>query len=493
MLLRCVYLLRMTEPAKIDPPLVVACEEKVTYASPAVSPRFPQELFDEVIDNLRDDMATLKSCSLVCQAWIRTTSIHLFRSLFWPPCPHVWTTFNDRTDPALPCTGASHYGGFSSCVELVSRSPRVCNAVKELSLHSMRPHLDEDHSVASYIESLAPDDIFAMMALFPRLHTLELYDCSFLDSPVASTPHATKTIKNLYIVMPSSGLRALTLPATLSLLRHFSQIENVVIEGNLPREPFPLLPPSAARTKLGTLTLLPSPSGLDSWEARDLRRLRKTIQGLGEYIDTSALRHLDVQSQCPQNFIDALHGTPSLTSLTYYTHMGMFDAPRLHREAPLQFLSITVPLHYLNFFIHYPRHGRVTEWTLLMDHLYSMAHFPLQSVRLVLKHCNVGESLVQAPNGSIPEGEPFMSQINRLLRATNWALLANFVERCPSVKNITLEIQLKKGCVAVGELLEGVVDDEGRRLEIPRSAMGQQSTIDRLDGVVHVTMTESPT
>ena len=49
------------------------------------NPRVPQELVDEVLDHLANDMATLRSCSLVTKAWIYSSRRHLFNTIFFTP------------------------------------------------------------------------------------------------------------------------------------------------------------------------------------------------------------------------------------------------------------------------------------------------------------------------------------------------------------------------------------------------------------------------
>jgi hypothetical protein len=44
-------------------------------------PILPPELFDETLDHLWDDPATLRACSLTCRAWVPTTRLHLFRTV----------------------------------------------------------------------------------------------------------------------------------------------------------------------------------------------------------------------------------------------------------------------------------------------------------------------------------------------------------------------------------------------------------------------------
>lgn len=49
-------------------------------------PAFPQEIVDIIIDHLHDDPETLRKCSLVCQSWLPSTSLHIFpRTICLPP------------------------------------------------------------------------------------------------------------------------------------------------------------------------------------------------------------------------------------------------------------------------------------------------------------------------------------------------------------------------------------------------------------------------
>lgn len=46
-----------------------------------MSPRFPQELFDYIIDNAHYDRKVLKACSTVCKSWTTRSRSHLFELL----------------------------------------------------------------------------------------------------------------------------------------------------------------------------------------------------------------------------------------------------------------------------------------------------------------------------------------------------------------------------------------------------------------------------
>ena len=49
------------------------------------SRRIPQEIYDEILANLREDTASLRNCSLVCHAWLPRTRHHLFHSIVLDP------------------------------------------------------------------------------------------------------------------------------------------------------------------------------------------------------------------------------------------------------------------------------------------------------------------------------------------------------------------------------------------------------------------------
>ncbi|KAI0727465.1 hypothetical protein C8Q72DRAFT_764134, partial [Fomitopsis betulina] len=43
--------------------------------------QFPPELWDQVIDELRDNPTSLRECSRACRAWLPTTRHHLSRRI----------------------------------------------------------------------------------------------------------------------------------------------------------------------------------------------------------------------------------------------------------------------------------------------------------------------------------------------------------------------------------------------------------------------------
>ena len=54
--------------------------------SSATSTRLPQELIDGVIDELRNDVGSLRTCSLVSKPWVYRSRKHLFATVHLPTC-----------------------------------------------------------------------------------------------------------------------------------------------------------------------------------------------------------------------------------------------------------------------------------------------------------------------------------------------------------------------------------------------------------------------
>ncbi|TFK82072.1 hypothetical protein K466DRAFT_447066, partial [Polyporus arcularius HHB13444] len=45
----------------------------------------PQEIYEEILTILRDDEATLRSCSVICRAWLFRTRHRLFHTIALDP------------------------------------------------------------------------------------------------------------------------------------------------------------------------------------------------------------------------------------------------------------------------------------------------------------------------------------------------------------------------------------------------------------------------
>lgn len=111
--------------------ILAAARRCLNIISLGMSPRIPHELCDYIIDYHGEDLATLQSLSLVCQAWVASARRHLFRVI-------RTTAFTpEEVKPVRDQVAQSgHVGVLSSFTEmLVSKSgPTLYTAVQEIHL-----------------------------------------------------------------------------------------------------------------------------------------------------------------------------------------------------------------------------------------------------------------------------------------------------------------------------------------------------------------------
>ena len=91
-----------------------------------MSSKVPQDVVDVVIDHLHADMKTLKTCSLVCNGWVPSSSWHLFSAFSWPPCTSRFGSL--ATCPKTPT------GELRELVRILSSSNRLCTYIRRLRL-----------------------------------------------------------------------------------------------------------------------------------------------------------------------------------------------------------------------------------------------------------------------------------------------------------------------------------------------------------------------
>ena len=158
----------------------------------------PQEIKDHVIDLLRDDDETLKSCALVSRSWLRQCQKHLFAEV---EIGHHYLMKWCRS--IVP--GEDGLSSFTRKLEVSHRSPREFKAVM--------PHLRS----FKHVESLVISD----------------YDCMDLDNepylPIAPDEyygHFGESLRTLQLLYPSESLSAL-----LPLVCLFPHLESLTIEG----------------------------------------------------------------------------------------------------------------------------------------------------------------------------------------------------------------------------------------------------------------------
>ncbi|KAF9263749.1 hypothetical protein L218DRAFT_987391 [Marasmius fiardii PR-910] len=97
----------------------------------------PQELVDQIIDHLHNDISSLKSCTLVCRAWLPTSRLHLFSKIrldiprtLLDEHHHVSTKRNVESLVHKPCQRLH---------SLLKQNPGIIPHIHELTLVSGSP------------------------------------------------------------------------------------------------------------------------------------------------------------------------------------------------------------------------------------------------------------------------------------------------------------------------------------------------------------------
>ncbi|KAJ7749195.1 hypothetical protein B0H16DRAFT_1888251 [Mycena metata] len=148
------------------------------------APTIPIELQERILDHLRGDIPTLKSCSFVCQAWTPNTRSHLFRRF-----------------RALPDPGAFH-----KCWKYVDQVPHLAEYIREVEIQSGPGILLEQESNA----------LNALCTLLDRTHSLQ-----------------TLVISTGSLTMPAWGHVSSKFRASLSatLRRSLSSLTHILLDG----------------------------------------------------------------------------------------------------------------------------------------------------------------------------------------------------------------------------------------------------------------------
>ena len=178
---------------------------------------FPQETFDQIIDDLRDDSKALHTCACVCRAWVPSSRAHFpntvdidpsrvhsqqFLKLLCSPLltitPYI-QCLNILYNPNSPRTP---FEGFDKWVFDVLPRLKVLEAVKSLSM-VVSPSHSVDYESASPYKGLAkylndPVIIADVVSSFPVLERLSLGHVGFHDVLIPSADvHPPSTLRHL--------------------------------------------------------------------------------------------------------------------------------------------------------------------------------------------------------------------------------------------------------------------------------------------------------
>lgn len=470
--------------------------EKAEGSHEALSPRFPQEVFDKIIDNLGADKATLRACSLVSRSWDDTASKHLFRRLLWPPCRHVWSTFDEYEERLGACGDGVHFGGFDTCLVWLSNSPRVRRVVQEVILSSLRPRA-MDGMAQSAIEPLVSTTLFAIMDLLSCVHTLELHDCLVLYHPSGLT-HTTQVLKVLRIQNGYGYAMTSTLETVALLLGHFSDISELIIQGIIPKGAPPssiALPNISTRVTSLELATSPVPPG-GAMPVLDLlfTPIREMMDVLVPRFDMTRLRAFHTTQPCSA-VINVLSHACNLADFSCYTgnELNQRSLP-LHPDARLRVFRITHPVWpdmitaRLPALLAFPTFAK-WDRSILSD-LNSIATSEMERIHIVLEDHSPGIMfgplhLSDWPRRP-PSPEAFRQQLQAVVAGVDWDAFASFLERCTGLQLFRLEVQSMQPTLspeAAAEVAEGYQPCA----EVIRTAMRPMfERVGWLQGVVQV-------
>jgi hypothetical protein len=186
-------------------------------SSSATSTRLPQELIDNVIDELGNDVGALRTCSLVSKPWVYRSRKHLFATVHLPTCLlRKWleripanpvTPSNPHSQvrslslqPAIPCTPfcipktfVHHLSSFTEVSKLAIASSlwgEWTNAFSDPALVTeyfggLGRSLRKLELTRVYLNMVVLE---AMLDAFPRLEHILIFSPMMVNDPEAS-PH----------------------------------------------------------------------------------------------------------------------------------------------------------------------------------------------------------------------------------------------------------------------------------------------------------------
>ena len=224
----------------------------------------PAEVWDHVLDYLREDKRTLKRCSLVCKSWVYSSHRHLFRTVMIHGRDQVTAT---HVAESLFCATPSKVPNISNYVQELAFS----HGYQGLNIHILRKVL------------LALPNI--------RKLVLKAYGIIVLNRMVKAAPPDLK-LSTLHI--EHGGCEGL-----LTLLTLFHSIDHLVISGNF-RDivRWGIQPHSVPQPGLAIKAISLTDIGHDDATMSSVLRLVKQAQV------ASSLMSLSILSDCVRSWSD---------------------------------------------------------------------------------------------------------------------------------------------------------------------------------------------
>ena len=135
-----------------------------------------------MIDYLHDDMASLCEASLVCRAWLPTSSYHLFDRLAWPPCFHAWEEWTTRR---CRCRAIDQTSFWLMLLAFCRDSTRIRYNVRRLRVRFRWTVVDPEAqwNPLHYRTRITTTDLLTVAKLLPALRHLELVQLDLSPTP----------------------------------------------------------------------------------------------------------------------------------------------------------------------------------------------------------------------------------------------------------------------------------------------------------------------
>ena len=381
-----------------------------TVIVPAERHGLPQELYDHILDHLHDDNDTMRQCSLVCQAWLSTSSLHLFRCLLWPPCSH--------RQNYICAEELGELASLSHLPTVLLRSSRIRYAVRTLRL---TPHAKCSACELAYVhELLAHSIVLDTIKLLPNLQHLHLRDArlEYEASIDVKGPFPLRTLR-LYE----------HLEAALGFLQSFSHLDKLTLEicPSFERYLYPrtaiVREPAQRRVTVDALEII----------GYNAPHILAQLQSL---FDCNSIRGLVMSTRLSDHFISFAQAMPHLETLAYCVDSK--STPTFLAHLPLQ--SVIIEADF--FFFHSTRPSAISsDWDIAMRDLELLV--TTQNLRRIGLIMRLGHGFKYGDDVPGPEVHELILKVYlaTFLQDQNWGRLESVVARLPALEIISIGVK----------------------------------------------------
>lgn len=386
---------------------------------------------DHILSYLQHDKAALKSCSLVCSAWLTPASARLFRSIRWPLCDH---SFENESVIPSSCLCRQGWTVFAQMEERLKQSPRLCLNLQHLVLSGQRiafgPSIAFCDRPARVPDTLFFETFVSILSLLPSLRTLEFVDCRF---KVSSSREPTKpvAVRDLDALIFTSTWENQSSGDIRDILKYFRHIGRLVFD----------------RTVTSHFAASPSPSSPNEWhpavgalELRNHPHAAPTptlhLTALRANLDTRNLSTL-VLGAFSHHFGDSVDAflrdsVPRLTSLAYNCS-GPFR-PTIPPNLHLRSLHVSGDTYWPSSDEECP-----SSWLLMMQLLQETSRPSLDTIVVSITLRPNVHRVLYGHHGSYSSED----NLHFCLGSLDWARLDQVQMLCKGLQKIRIELMTR--------------------------------------------------